>query len=104
MNGRNTSSTSLSVQWGPIPSEHQNGIIIQYHIWYRQNQSENTDWFNTSVNSAKTSVNISGLIKFTFYEIKVAGATSVGIGNQGNPILVQTDADGKAYFILLKEL
>ena len=97
VSGSNTSSSSLRVRWGPIPSDHQNGIITQYHILYRQDQSNNgsnATWSH-SVTSSKSSADIAGLMAYTFYEIRVAGATSVGIGNYSKSILVQTDASGK---------
>ena len=70
------STTSLLLSWElPVP-EHQNGIILQYHVNIRTlntNSSENMVARNTSIT-------LSDLHPFYTYEMMVAAESSVGVG------------------------
>ena len=92
--GQNTSSTSINVTWDEIPTDDKNGIIIQYHIQHRIYQGINPNWTYSVINASNSAIELTGLKFYTFYEIKMAGATSVGVGTYSSPIVTRTDADG----------
>ena len=91
--GNNASSTSIFVQWGSVPPDNQNGIIVSYTVSYTAlpNGSEQTKVVNASANETT----LTGLNKFTNYSITVLASTSKGGGNVSKPIIVITDEDSK---------
>ena len=91
--GQNTSSTSILVQWGDVPSADQNGIILSYTVGYTvlPGGSEQTKVVNTQA----TDTTLTGLNEFTNYSITVLASTSKGGGNISEPIIVITDEDSK---------
>jgi len=36
---RNIDPTTVEIRWGPVMAREQNGIILSYNIYYRQNDS-----------------------------------------------------------------
>ena len=93
MQGHNTSSTSILVQWGDVPSADQNGIILSYTVGYTAlpGGSEQTKVVNAPANETT----LTGLNEFTNYSITVLASTSKGGGNISEPIIVITDEDSK---------
>ena len=93
MQGHNTSSTSILVQWGDVPSADQNGIILSYTVGYTAlpGGSEQTK----VVNAPATDTTLTRLNEFTNYSITVLASTSKGGGNISEPIIVITDEDSK---------
>ena len=87
---KNTSSTSLLVSWQQIPLRQRNGIIIGYKIDYRETKTLN--WASKTVDK-QMSVEITGLEKYRWYEMRVNGRTSQGVGIANATILVLTDED-----------
>ena len=89
--GMNMSSTSLRISWLPPPAEDQNGIITAYNITYTAaGGSEMIDSTSGSVQL----IELTGLLKFSTYNISVAASTSVGIG-PSESVTVSTDTDGE---------
>jgi len=81
-------STSLRITWEPPRLEDQNGVIRGYNISYNVSDSEEGPDF---VNS--TTIDLTGLQKFTFYNVSVQAFT-VGSGPTVSTV-VRTDSDGK---------
>ena len=91
--GRNTSSTSILVQWADVNATDQNGIILSYTVGFTAlpGGSEQTK----VVNAPATDTTLTGLNEFTNYSITVLASTSKGGGNISEPIIVITDEDSK---------
>ena len=87
--GNNSSSTSILVQWDEVPENDKNGIIKGYNVTYK-------DW-RTGVEKTKTvntrQVELTGLNKFTKYNISVLAFTVKGDGPLSSTITVTTDED-----------
>ena len=91
--GQNTSSTSISVQWGEVPTHNQNGIIVNYTVTYKEEPNGSPI---TEIMSAPTNqTTLTGLKKYTNYSITVFASTAKGDGNVSEPIIVITDEDSK---------
>ena len=91
--GRNTSSTSILVQWGDVPAADQNGIILSYTVTYKMlpGGTPKTEVFI----GPTTGVTLTDLHEFTNYSITVFASTVKGAGNDSEPIIVITDEDSK---------
>jgi len=74
--------------WEPPLLQDQNGVIRGYNISYNISDSEEETDFVSS-----TTVDLTGLQKFTFYDVSVQAFT-VGSGPTVSTV-VQTDSDGK---------
>ena len=96
--GHNTSSTSIWVDWETVPVGYQNGIILTYTVTYRALPAGILQ--TAKVRAPSTQVTLRGLKKYTNYSIFVFASTAKGDGNGSDPITVTTDEDSK----LLKTL
>ena len=91
--GHNTSSTSISVDWDTVPVADQNGIILSYTVTYTALPGGIS---RTAVVSAPTThFALRGLEEYTDYSILVFASTMKGDGNASDPIIVTTDQDSK---------
>ena len=96
--GHNTSSTGIWVNWDTVPVANQNGIILTYTVTYTALTGGIP---RTAVVSAPTThVTLRSLEEYTNYSIFVFASTMKGDGNASAPIIVTTDQDSK----LLKKL
>ena len=93
LQGHNTSSTSILVQWGEVPPANQNGIILSYMITYNALPSGSRQ--TEVVNAPTEHATLTGLRKYTNYSITVFASTAKGDGNVSDPIIVITDEDSK---------
>ena len=91
--GHNMSSTSILVQWGSVPAENCNGIIISYTVTYKELPGGSTN--SKVANAATTQATLTGLKKYTNYSIVVSASTSKGDGNASDPITVITGEDSR---------
>ena len=83
------SSTSVTVQWGPVESCVQN--ITGYSVRYGEmGTSERTVVEMVSGDSSGGMTTISGLTKETVYTVEVAAETSAGTGVYSHPLIFQT--------------
>ena len=78
----------------------RNGIIVNYDIAYKQTNSSD-DWKVISVGPQAFKAEISLLQYGKFYDVKVAGSTSVGLGPYSGVISIRTDAYGMKLIIIL---
>ena len=72
------SSTSITVQWGPVECRHQNGEIIGY--WVRYGEEGSSEVQMVSGDSSGGITTITGLTGETLYTVQVAAVTSAGTG------------------------
>ena len=67
-------SSSITVQWGPVDCIHRNGDITGYSVQYGR------ETVSVSGDSSGGMYVISGLMPSTTYSIRVAAQTSFGTG------------------------
>ena len=108
---QNSSSTSISVQWKPIPKYHVNGILLGIKLFYRSAPRDNSivfssrarrsteeDWSEYTIITLQPgalSYEMTSLKKFTNYSVSILGFTSKGDGNVSQQFVVSTDEDGQ---------
>ena len=91
--GHNTSSTSIWVDWDAVPIANQNGIILTYTMTYSSLPGGISQ--TAVINSSSTHLTLKRLKKYTNYSIFVFASTAKGDGNASDPITVTTDEDSK---------
>ena len=91
--GHNTSSTSISVDWDIVSVTDQNGIILTYTVTYMALPDETPQ--SKVMIASTTQANLTGLTKYRNYSITVFSSTAKGDGNVSEPIIVITDEDSK---------
>ena len=91
--GHNTSSTSIWVDWDAVPVADQNGNILTYTVTYRALPTGIPQ--AAKVRAPSTQVTLRGLKKYTNYSILVIASTLKGDGNASDQIIVTTDEDSK---------
>ena len=72
-------SRTIQVTWNTIECIHRNGLIIDYEVRLREDDS-GVIVFNDMVDSDTTTSMASGLRPFTRYIFQVAGVNVVGTG------------------------
>lgn len=97
LQAHNTSSTSLLVYWDPVPKGHVHGILRGYRVFYKM--ADEVSGSYTNVTSFTESARISGLKKYTIYNVKVLALTIKGDGPVTKNISISTDEDGKGTFL-----
>lgn len=83
------SSHSIQIQWIPLDTLNQNGIITNYTVLY---------WTNRGINSSikVDSTEFTKLVDpFTMYWFRVAAETSAGLGPFSEVLSVESLQDGK---------
>ena len=95
----NTSSTSLCVTWDSPLLNETHGIIRQYAIRYRKvqcnsNANRSLGWVVETVNGSTTSLDITGLVKWSCYEVQVRAVTIMN-GPWSGTVQQRTSEDGK---------
>ena len=92
----NTSSTSIKVNWKTISGDYVHGVLVGFVVLYRRAMNESEDRCSEhEVGPNRTSVELTGLWKYTKYGIRVLGYTRVGWGVISPEVVVQTDEDGE---------
>ena len=85
-------STGLDVSWNEVLNGYKNGIIRGYKVQYTE-MMDNGSAEIEDLEPWKQSLSISGLKKFTLYNITVLAYTSKGDGVSSNKVIM-TDQDG----------
>lgn len=98
---RNTSSTTIYVQWNhTIPEEKYNGILVGYQVSWDDTHFSSGQTYDSrghrDVGLDVSSYTITSLHEYWLYEISVAGRTSVGPGTR-TMVTLMTDDDGKSF-------
>ena len=90
----NLSSTSLHVQWGPIPVRERHGKILGYEVEIRPDQEKQSKRKTPANHTTSRSLTFRGLKKYSKYVISVYATTRRGQGPNLR-LIAQTDEDGK---------
>lgn len=85
-------SISLDVIWNEVPNGYKNGIIRGYKVQYTE-MADNGSAEIEDLGPWKRSLSITGLKKFTLYNITVLAYTSKGDGVPYSKVIM-TDQDG----------
>ena len=88
-------ATSIAVTWQPLPPCEQNGDITSYTIAYRMEGETDMSFNESVVNGTSLLDVVESLTPYTNYTIKMAASTSVGRGDFGPNVIVQTNESGK---------
>ena len=91
------SSATIVVMWEEVVPIDQNGVITMYEVMYEPLEvfagAIGTGVLN--VTSHSSSVVLTDLEEYVFYNISVRAYTQVGQGNFSSPITERTNEDGK---------
>ena len=82
-------SSSITVQWGPVDCIHRNGNITGYSVQYKVMGSGNTQNMFISGGSATEAI-ISNLTPSTTYTVRVATVNDAGTGELSSRLLIVT--------------
>uniref|UniRef100_A0A803YEI6 Sidekick cell adhesion molecule 2 n=1 Tax=Meleagris gallopavo TaxID=9103 RepID=A0A803YEI6_MELGA len=88
-----TSSSSMLVRWSDIPEADCNGLILGYKVMYKEKDSEAHTQFWLAEGNASHSAQLTGLGKFTLYEIRVLAFTRIGDGVPSRPPVLERTLD-----------
>ena len=81
------------LSWEPVPCRHQKGIILYYVVKYSYMvHPENLPGQKSKVDGNQRVVTLSQLRPNTVYTVRVAGATSAGVGGFSLPLALKTRA------------
>ena len=79
------------LSWEPIPCRHQKGIILYYVVRYdHMVQPENLVEQKSQVDGKQQKITLGQLRPNTVYNVRVAGATSAGVGVFSLPLALIT--------------
>ena len=92
-------STSISVNWQLPPRISQNGPITGFTLYYQKTGA--SDQANTVTVDGGTvlSKTITGMEKYTEYDIQVSAFTYAGEGPKSLSVSERTSEDGKTYLV-----
>ncbi|NXA30009.1 SDK2 protein, partial [Ibidorhyncha struthersii] len=88
-----TSSSSMLVRWSDIPEADCNGLILGYKVMYKEKDSDAHVQFWLAEGNASRSAQLSGLGKYTLYEIRVLAFTRIGDGVPSRPPVLERTLD-----------
>ncbi|KAL2297829.1 hypothetical protein Nmel_016394 [Mimus melanotis] len=88
-----SSSSSLLVRWSDIPEADCNGLILGYKVLYKEKGSEARAQFWLAEGNASRSAQLTGLAKYTLYEIRVLAFTRIGDGVPSRPPVLERTLD-----------
>ncbi|NWU83447.1 SDK2 protein, partial [Onychorhynchus coronatus] len=88
-----TSSSSLMVRWSDIPEADCNGLILGFKVMYKEKASEGRAQFWLAEGNASRSAQLTGLGKYTLYEIRVLAFTRIGDGAPSRPPVLERTLD-----------
>ena len=92
--GKNTSSSSIYLNWTTIPPEYHQGTLLGYRIYYRPADTSRKEQMIEESDPGILHSNLTNLFLWWWYEIRIAGYTKIGSGVSLN-VSVQTDEDRK---------
>lgn len=97
---------SIRLSWEPPPMEQQNGQLIRYHVFIKEFQlvlirnrtvEVLVDNRNITFDSSESRLQtIDGLFPNHIYAIRIAAATSAGVGPFSTAITLTTPDDGES--------
>ena len=89
MTTSDVTSSSITVQWGPVNCIQRNGDITGYSVRYGVQGDESTQTVSVSGGDTSETI-ISGLHSSTTYTIEVAAVNGAGTGPYTSPISERT--------------
>ena len=95
VNTSDVTSSSITVQWGPVDCIHHNGDITGYSVQYGVQGSGSSQTVSVS-GGATTETTITGLTPSTTYSIEVAAMNTINTGEYSDSLSVITE--GKTIF------
>jgi len=91
LKARNTSHTSLLVEWSDIPNGSVHGILLGFRVLlWRSNESRET-YEIREIAPEESSIHLKDLWIYTKYKIQVLGFTAAGEGAVSRELEVSTD-------------
>ena len=91
-------SSSITVQWGPVDCIHRNGDITGYSVQYK------SETVSVSGDSTGGMYVISDLMPSTTYSIQVAAETSAGTGPYSTALLQRISGEIQDFNAALQQL
>ncbi|KAK3726626.1 hypothetical protein QZH41_012276 [Actinostola sp. cb2023] len=89
--GTPASAESILVQWKVLPADSHNGVLEGFRIAYRQSGIQGSSFsIKLIANGLATRGTVTGLLRWTEYEIKVQAYNSAGAGPFSSPVLLMT--------------
>ncbi|XP_054027107.1 protein sidekick-2 [Dryobates pubescens] len=88
-----TTSSSMLVRWSDIPEADCNGLILGYKVMYKVKDSDARAQFWLAEGNASHSAQLTGLGKYTMYEIRVLAFTRIGDGVPSRPPVFERTLD-----------
>lgn len=100
LKARNTSHTSLLVEWSDIPRDFVHGILLGFRVlFWRSNESRET-YEIREITPDKNSLHLKDLWVYTKYKIQILGFTAAGEGAVSKELEVSTDEFSKFYLVI----
>ncbi|XP_033112587.1 tyrosine-protein phosphatase Lar-like isoform X3 [Anneissia japonica] len=81
------SATEIRVTWNPPSASLQNGVITGYTLSYRKAEGVGETKKSVRLNNTSRSHNLTGLGKWTSYEISLSARTIIGNGPETDPAI-----------------
>ena len=98
VDARNTSSSSIYLEWLPIQNDSHQGTLLGYRVYYRPAQTSRKEQVFEIDDPDVLHCDLDGLFWWWWYEIRIAGYTKIGSGVTLNTS-VQTDEHGEFFFV-----
>ena len=87
-----STSSTITVQWGPVECPDRNGDITGYSVQYGETESGSLQTISVTGGDT-TSEEITGLTTSTNYTYQVAAVNSAGTGVYSDPQTITTDSE-----------
>ena len=91
-------STSILASWQLPQVGSRNGIITGFKLYFKGKESNDSTTILTIESASILTKTITGLDKFSEYELQVLAFTSFGDGPKSSVKVVKTKEDGKGYW------
>ena len=100
-NIKSVTATSITITWHPLPPCERNGVITNYTIAYRMEGGMDMSFREVVVVDTRLMHVVESLTPYTNYTIKMAATTSVGRGEFGPEMTVETYESSKLQSVQL---
>ena len=90
-----SSSTSITASWQLPPENTRHGIITGFKLFYKKKDSAGSATMVAINSGSILTKDVTGLDKYTEYELQVLAFTSVGDGPKSYVVMKRTKEDGK---------
>lgn len=97
LKARNTSHTSLLVEWKDIPRDFVHGILLGFRVLFWRSNESGDSYETRNVTADQSSIHLKDLWIYTKYKIQILGFTAAGEGVVSKEIEVSTDELSKFF-------